>query len=76
MYAPYINPVVSFLIEDVFCNETIHDLTIPTTLVPSMYNLNEQMLESKQYGFLNAINKKFTKQEADVMFAVEFIHLN
>lgn len=76
MYAPHINPVVSFLIEDVFCHEAIHDLTIPTTTVPSMFRLNEQLIASKKNGFLHATKREFTTQEANVMFAVEFIHLN
>ena len=41
-----------------------------------MFRLNEQLIASKKNGFLNATKREFTKQEADVMFAVEFIHLN
>lgn len=70
---PAIKPMSTFEMEDIFCNNVTIERIHPTTLVAGMYKLNEEMVADKKNG---TITHEFTKQEADIIAAVEFVCLN
>lgn len=68
-----INPAVSFIFKDNLKTKHLVDLHIPTSVVPFMFNLNESLVLEKKLGL---ITHNFTKKEADMIAASEFIHFN